>query len=180
MEPEIEEVPPAEESVPKQPIDESREYRKFAFLVLGVLVLSTLLTIGGFTVKGWMEYFMGITFLLFATTKFFDIENVAYGLREYDPIAKRYSWYGWIYPFIELLLGISYIFGMWPIGRNLAAIIFAVVGLIGVKQTLGQNAHIRCACLGSLVKLPLSKLTLYENSVMLVMAVVMLILEVVQ
>ncbi len=180
MEPELNEVPFDEEPDHSEHVDEAREYRKFALLASGVVVLTTLLTLGHFTISGWIEYFMGITFLVFATAKFFDIENVAYGLREYDLVAKRFNWYGWIYPFIELFLGISYIFGLWPIGRNFATLVFATIGLIGVKQTLGRGAKIRCACLGSLIKLPLSKLTLYENGVMGAMALIMIIIEIVQ
>lgn len=178
MEPTLEDVPQPEEPMHEMHVDESREYRKFALLVAAILVVSTLFSLGHFSLGGWMEYFMGITFLVFATAKFFDIENVAYGLREYDLVAKRFGWYGWIYPFIELFLGISYIFGMWPVGRNVATIIFATVGLLGVKQTLDRGSNIRCACLGSLIKLPLSKLTLYENGTMAVMAVIMLILQI--
>jgi hypothetical protein len=46
---------------------------------------------------------------------------------------------------------------------------------IGVTQTLIDKKSIRCACLGTALKLPMTEATLIENTVMIAMALLMLI-----
>jgi hypothetical protein len=45
------------------------------------------------------------------------------------------------------------------------------VGLAGVIRAVVSKQSIRCACLGTGFNLPMSTVTIIENSVMLVMAV---------
>jgi len=62
-----------------------------------------------------------------------------------------------------------------PVARNVSVIVLMVIGVAGVWQSLKADKHIvNCACLGSLIKLPLSKLTLYEDTTMAVLAGLML------
>ena len=46
---------------------------------------------------------------------------------------------------------------------------------IGVMKTLADKKSIKCACLGTVLKLPMTEATLIENLIMIVMAVSMLI-----
>ena len=46
---------------------------------------------------------------------------------------------------------------------------------IGVTKTLLDKKSIRCACLGTALKLPMTEATLIENTVMIAMAVLMLL-----
>jgi hypothetical protein len=82
--------------------------------------------------------------------------------------------YAWIYPFIELELGLLFLMRI-KITLALIATLF-ILGFttIGVAKTLLNKKQIRCACLGTALKLPMTEATFIENSIMLVMAVVML------
>ena len=46
---------------------------------------------------------------------------------------------------------------------------------IGVTKTLLDKKSIRCACLGTALKLPMTEATFIENAIMIVMALTMLI-----
>ena len=54
-------------------------------------------------------------------------------------------------------------------------IIILGITSIGVTKTLLDKKSIQCACLGTALKLPMTKATFIENSVMIVMAVMMLL-----
>ncbi len=61
---------------------------------------------------------------------------------------------------------------------NIALIVTLVVlGIttIGVTKTLLDKKAIRCACLGTALKLPMTEATFIENTIMIVMAIIMLI-----
>ena len=61
---------------------------------------------------------------------------------------------------------------------DIALIITALVlGItaIGVTKALMDKKNIQCACLGTALKLPMTKATFIENTIMLVMAIWMLI-----
>ena len=46
---------------------------------------------------------------------------------------------------------------------------------IGVTKTLLDKKSIRCACLGTALKLPMTEATFIENAIMIIMAILMLI-----
>jgi hypothetical protein len=53
-------------------------------------------------------------------------------------------------------------------------IVILGITTIGVTRTLLNKKKIKCACLGTALKLPMTEATFIENAVMIVMAVVML------
>jgi hypothetical protein len=83
--------------------------------------------------------------------------------------------YGWVYPFIEVALGVMFLMRIEiPIALIITLIILGIT-TIGVTKTLLDKKTIQCACLGTALKLPMTKATFLENSIMIVMAIVMLI-----
>jgi cation transport ATPase len=126
----------------------------------------------------WSEFmidFMGLFYIVFSFFKMLDLKGFPDSFRMYDPLAKRFPIYGWIYPFIETALGLMFLMRF---EVNIALIITLVVlGIttIGVIKTLLDKKSIRCACLGTALKLPMTEATFIENAIMIVMAVLMLI-----
>jgi len=118
--------------------------------------------------------FMGLFYIVFGFFKFLDLKGFPASFSMYDPIAKRVPLYGWIYPFLETALGLMFLL-RWQIPVALFTTIFILgITTIGVIKTLLDKQQIQCACLGTALKLPMTKATLIENAVMLVMAVWML------
>jgi len=57
----------------------------------------------------------------------------------------------------------------------ITTLILLVTTTIGVCKVLLKKQSIQCACLGTVLKLPMTEATLIENSIMIVMATVMII-----
>lgn len=121
--------------------------------------------------KRFMEYFMAAFFLVFSFFKFLDLKGFAESYASYDILAKRIPAYGYIYPFIELALGIAYLF---PFDMQVINYItIAVMGFssIGVIQSVLNKNEIKCACLGTVFNLPMSTVTIVENGLMIAMSI---------
>lgn len=146
----------------------------FAFL-LGLTVLSEV-TKSRFNAMTAMNTFMGGFFLIFSFFKLLDVKGFAYSYMSYDIIAKKWLGWGFIYPFIELALGLAYLFHFDHTITNITTIVVMGVSCIGVIQSLLAKRKIQCACLGTVFNLPMSKITLIEDLLMVFMALAMLIL----
>lgn len=122
----------------------------------------------------WMNHFMAGFFIVFSFFKFLDIRAFADSYAMYDIIAKQWKGYGYLYPFIELLLGIAYLTTFTPILTNSITIVVMGFSSIGVMQSVLRKQKIRCACLGAVFNLPMSTVTIIEDVLMVVMAASML------
>ena len=118
----------------------------------------------------YMRYFMGVFFILVAALKMLDWKGFIYAFSMYDIVAKQVKGYATVYPLIELLLGVGYLIA-WQI-PVLAGItlVLMVVGITGVAQNLLSKNPVQCACLGTRIKIPLTKITLAEDIIMGLMA----------
>jgi copper chaperone CopZ len=124
----------------------------------------------------FMRHFMGGFFLLFGMLKMIDLKMFARMYQEYDVVAKRIPWWGYLYPFVEVGLGILYTLNMFPVGTNGVTAVLMSVGVIGIVQKLRRGGDVQCACLGSAFTVPLTWVTVAENVLMVVMALSMLVL----
>jgi len=125
--------------------------------------------------SGYMIQFMGVFFVLVAILKMLDWKGFANAFSMYDIIAKKSKVYSYVYPVIELGLGLSYLLS-WNV-RIAAVVTFIImtIGSIGVGKNLLSKNPIKCACLGTLIKIPLTKFTLFEDISMAVMALMILL-----
>jgi copper chaperone CopZ len=144
-----------------------------AFLV-GVLALAEVRA-GGFLWGRAMGNFMGAFFLAFSFFKLLDLRGFADAYRGYDVVARRIPSYGYVYPFVELLLGAAYVTGFQPLATNLVTLAVMAVSSVGVLQSVLNKRAIRCACLGTVFNLPMSTVTLVEDGLMVAMAAAALV-----
>jgi copper chaperone CopZ len=143
----------------------------FIYLIVGTLFLSHQLQIGP---ERGMQIFMGLFFIVFSFFKFLDYKGFPDSFKRYDPLAKRIPAYANLYPFLETALGIAFL-GSW----QLPIVLSITLGVLsfttfGVLRALVQKAEIECACLGTVLKLPMTEATLIENGIMLIMASILL------
>ncbi|MDO7138088.1 heavy-metal-associated domain-containing protein [Algibacter lectus] len=148
------------------------------FLIFGYIsIAAILLNIKPWSVTGFMLDFMGLFYVIFSFFKLLDLKGFPESFKMYDPLAKAIPFYGWVYPFIEVVLGIMFLM---RIEISIALIITLVIlGIttIGVVKTLLDKKPIQCACLGTALKLPMTKATFIENTIMIIMAITMLIMK---
>lgn len=126
----------------------------------------------------WMHYFMGVFLVMFSTLKIFHPTDFADGFEMYDLIAKRSRIYAYCYPIIELLLGLAYLSFFLPILTYLMTIVILTIGSIGVIQALQKGLDINCPCMGTVLDVPLSTVTLTEDIGMALMAFMLLIMRI--
>lgn len=120
--------------------------------------------------QGWMNQFMAGFFLVFSAFKLLDIRGFANGYSTYDLLAKRWHAYGYIYPFLELSLGILYLTQSIPTTTQIATIVLMGFSSLGVINSLLKKQNFQCACLGTILKVPLSSITLIEDLTMVILA----------
>ena len=128
----------------------------------------------GWELHSAMNDFMAAFFLIFGAFKLYNLSASAQAYATYDIIAKRSSFYAHFYPFIEIALGFAYLFRLFPTATNLITLIIMLISSIGVAQELAQKKTIVCACLGTLFKIPMTYVTLFEDVLMATMALLML------
>lgn len=164
------------EHVHDHPEATARDYFIFTGIILAILA-GTLALNAVSSEPGWftgMRYFEGLFFLTFAAFKLVRYRDFVDAYQGYDVVAKR--WVGWakVYPFIELALAAGFLFNVALVWVLAATFVLMTVGAIGVVQELRRGSHITCACLGTVIKLPLTHVTLVEDVAMGAMAAYML------
>ena len=149
--------------------------RAYTPLLVIIIVLICMSFALGRTFHTSMTYFMGLFFCIFAMFKFFDLKNFVLAFGKYDFITKNYPFYGYIYPFIEFGLGLSYLAQSNNGLIDIVTFILMGVSITGVIQSIRQGQKINCACLGNLMNVPLGIITILENGVMGLMAFYMIL-----
>lgn len=123
----------------------------------------------------WMTHFMAGFFLVFSFFKLLNIRGFADSYAMYDVLAMRFKPYGYVYPFIELGLGLAYLLAWQPIFTNTVTLLVMLFSSIGVIISVAKRQKIRCACLGAVFNLPMSTITIIEDLLMAGMALWMLL-----
>ncbi len=152
-------------------------YRPLLLVVAYVLGVTILIeaTAGGFVPRRAMGTFMGCFFLGFSFFKLLDVQAFANSFAGYDLLAARSRAYALAYPWLEVALGLLFLTRSMPTAANAAALVLMLVGLVGVVRAVRSGRQIQCACLGTAFNLPMSSVTIVENSVMAAMAAWMLL-----
>ena len=145
----------------------------FAYILLVVLTVE--FTKGGFELHRFMPNFMAGFFLVFSFFKLLNLQSFADSYAMYDLLAMRFKPYGYLYAFIELGLGISYLLAWQPTLTNWLTLIVMTFSSLGVIRAVTNKQKIRCACLGAVSNLPMSTVTVIEDLLMAGMALWMLI-----
>ena len=133
----------------------------------------------------YMLWFMGIGLPIVGLLKLADWKGFVHAYSMYDLIAMKVKFYAWIYPLLEVGIGAVFLNHLlFPSGISYTLVIAAAwvllilmtIGAIGVTKNLMSKNPVKCACLGTLIKVPLTKFTLIENVVMAIMALMIILL----
>jgi len=151
-----------------------RYWPLFALILVAALGAAALVSSAQRGMFAWMHYFMGFFLCQFAMLKLFHPSDFAEGFQMYDLVAKKFRAYAYLYPFIELGLGLAYLSFSHPVATYIITILVMGVGTIGVIRALKRGLDVRCACMGTVLDVPLSTVTLSEDIAMGVMACLML------
>ena len=136
--------------------------------LIAVFETSFLITI---TLNKNFQDFMGISICLLAMLKIMDIEAFGISFKKYDLISYRFKKWIYIYPFCELLIGISFLLTAPPSSVVLIAFILGIIGMASVfKAVYLDKLKLNCACVGGYAKTPLGIISFIENLLMAIMS----------
>ncbi|MEX0848894.1 MAG: MauE/DoxX family redox-associated membrane protein [Candidatus Dependentiae bacterium] len=159
---------------------QTKKYSFKDFLPLIAIFLIVISFVGlrqlsyGPDLRAAMSDFMAAFFIIFGAFKLLNLKGFAEAYATYDVIAKKSIIYAYAYPFIEIALGLAYLFRLFPNVTNFVTLIVMFVSAIGVAIELSKGRDITCACLGVVFKIPMTYVTLFEDLLMAAMALIML------
>jgi len=161
------------------PLEEDKsklqQLKPLLIILFYITTASVLLNYNEWFLGEFMLDFMGLFYIVFSFFKMLDLSGFKTSFAMYDPIAKKVPFYGKIYPFIETALGLLFLMRFEIDIALVATLVILGITTIGVTKTLLDKKSIRCACLGTALKLPMTEATFIENAIMIVMAVLMLL-----
>lgn len=144
------------------------------FVFLAIILISSIRQFNGLDPMLFMMDFMGVFFIVFGLFKLVDLNGFAVGFKQYDPLAKSFDFYGYIYPFLEIFLGVLYLMGFMFLWQNMLVLFLSGLGIYSAYKYIDHKDEIRCVCLGTLFDLPMTWVTLSENLIMFIMVIFML------
>lgn len=173
-------VKPGDDSSHHQSTEQKDSYTPLIVIINMISLITVVLAIrdyqsGMFTLETTLNYFMAGFFLVFSSFKFMDLKGFAAGYSSYDLLAQKVYHYGYVYPFLELWLGIQYLLGNSNFYINLFTLILMGFSGLGVLNSMLKKRKFQCSCLGTFLKVPLTKITLIEDFGMAAMALFMLL-----
>jgi len=144
-----------------------------AFTIGLIIVIITAITI---ILTTSMITFMGIFFILLGWLKLGDLKGFSNAFSMYDIIAKRSKIYAYLYPFIEIAIGLAFVHSFSITITASITLALMAIGTIGVSKNIFFSKNkIHCACLGTLIPIPLTNVTLFEDIIMGLMALAILL-----
>ncbi|RKR15296.1 copper chaperone CopZ [Maribacter vaceletii] len=152
-----------------------QQLKPLLLIFLYLLVTAILVNIKAWSTTSFMLDFMGIFYIVFSFFKMLDLKGFPESFKMYDPIAKAIPAYGKIYPFIEVVLGLCFLMRFQITTALIVTILILGITTVGVTKSLLNKQTIQCACLGTVLKLPMTQATFIENAIMIVMAIIMLL-----
>lgn len=147
----------------------------FVFLIISATLMGTLYSINAIE---WIRWFMGGLMIIFGGLKLMGIEVFIKVFPLYDLIAKRIKPYRFVYPLLQVLLGMFFITGSIPLIRNSVTIIISLSGLIGMIKVVSRRGAIRLSYLGTILRLRFSTVILIENTLMVLLGMIMFFSEI--
>lgn len=168
----------ASSNMSSMPMEENKsklqQLKPLLLIIFYIASASVLLHYKDWAWSAFMLDFMGLFYIVFSFFKMLDLKGFPESFSMYDPLAKRVPAYGWIYPFIETALGLMFLMRFEIEIALIITLVILGITTIGVTKTLLDKKSIRCACLGTALKLPMTEATFIENAIMIIMAILML------
>ena len=141
-----------------------------SLLLISALIVSlSAMQIESFLASFLLSFMTGF-FIVFGGFKLLDLKGFAEGYSTYDLLAQRWFAYGYIFPFIELSFGFLMLSGFHPTWFLWTEFVLMAFSGLGVVIKLAKHEKIQCVCLGTMLKVPLTYVTLVEDFGMAVLA----------
>lgn len=110
------------------------------------------------------EWFAAFSMCVLAVLKLQDVDRFATMFLNYDLLAKRWTPYAYLYPYLEALAGVLMAAGVLSWLSVPVALFIGGVGAASVfKAVYVERRELKCACVGGDSNVPLGPVSLLEN-----------------
>ncbi len=148
----------------------------FAMTFLMAIALSLHLHVASFVYYTFMK-FIAFSMCVLAILKLRDLYAFTNQFITYDLLSQRWLPYAYIYPFAEAAVGVGMIWGGLEWLFALIALFIGSIGAVSVyKAVYIDKRELKCACVGGNSNVPLGFVSLSENLMMIIAALIMLML----
>ena len=149
--------------------------------LLALFVLVATLALSVQIVFSWnthifLMHLMGFYFLVFGALKALNWNTFVRAYRKYDAVAQYSRLYAYMYPVIELSLGVLFVFSIATVPALVVTIVLMVQKSISVLTKILSGNSTVCACLGGFFAIPITWVTFFEDVLMGLMAISMLVM----
>lgn len=141
------------------------------------------------TMRSYLHYFMGYFYLIFGSFKVSNYSKFITFYPRYNDVARRFSWYNRLYPFLEIIVALYLLFIRFFIQQsnsfdNLFSIVVSLISSFSsisiarflLQRNNNKNTDVAvCACLGTVISLPVTWITFGEDFLMLLMSLFCLV-----
>ena len=142
-------------------------------------ILTLIASVAGITSGGdgtsFLLHSMIGVFLVFGGFKLIDLQGFAEGYALYNVLAQRWRGYGYLYPFLEVGLGLVMLAGFHPHWLLLATATLMLFNGGSAAIAMRTQTGVECVCLGTVLKVPLTFVTLVEDVGMATLALLLLL-----
>jgi len=145
----------------------------FAFIIVFSVIASWWRQV--FSYQSIMIDFMAGFFLVFGAFKLIKLSAFVEAYAMYDEIAKRVRAYGYIYPFVEIALGLAFLLRFEIVAVAWITLALMIINSFGAYNGIRDKKVLMCGCLGTVFKLPMSYVSLGEDLLMAAMAVMIIL-----
>lgn len=141
--------------------------------LIWILIASALLA---FVTELNLKGFLGFALTLFASLKIMDLKSFARRFTQYDLICVKLPQYAFVFPFIQLILGLALLVGYFYLALSIVAIITGLVGLAGIIKSLYIDKNsLKCSSIGGYYPVPLTLSSLTEYIILLLIGVILVL-----
>lgn len=144
-----------------------------AVFLVALLMAAASLLLADRSLVGWqlLSMFIAFSMCMLALLKLQDLASFSTMFLNYDLLARRLVIYAYLYPFAELLVGVSMVSGRFHAVWVPVALFVGIVGAASViKAVYIDRRRLKCACAGGSSNVPLGFVSLTENLSMVAMA----------
>lgn len=158
-----------------------KQYTPLMIIICCICIITYLISHIYYGYSRWsmmdMQVLMGVWFIVFGVMKLFDLKWFAHMFARYDPLALHIPLYARIFPYIEIWLGMWYLYDTmmrYQVPLNIVTIIITSITTYGIWVRLYHRDQLTCVCMGTKISTPLWWPSLIEQWVMCLMAIWMI------
>lgn len=121
---------------------------------------------------------LGGIFLISAASKIISPKLFVYNVKQYDILPPSIAtMFGWSLPFLELLVGISFLLGFYSYWGAVLTIVMLISFLIAQVIVIARHQNLSCSCFGLLYREKIGLSTVCRDIILIIMATYIAIID---